>query len=80
VDNVLKGEGTVTVTVKPGEEVPAVVNMAYRYMVSFDSDGGSNPSIAGKDVVYDSAYGPLAVATKTGYTLEGWYTEARSRN
>jgi uncharacterized repeat protein (TIGR02543 family) len=75
VDGVLKGDGTVTVTVKPGATVAAAVNMSYRYNVTFDADGGSELSMTGKDVVYDAPYGVLATATKAGYTLAGWYTE-----
>ena len=75
VDGILKGEGSSTVSVNSGATMPTTINMIYQYGVTFDADGGSSLSISGKDVIYGQAYGSLATATKTGYTLEGWYTE-----
>ena len=46
------------------------------YTVTFDANGGDPPSPAGMSVTYDSAYGPLASASRTGYTFAGWFTSA----
>ena len=43
-------------------------------IVTFDGNGGT-PSYSTKTVTYDSAYGELPSATRTGYTFDGWYTE-----
>ena len=51
------------------------VTMHAVYTVTFNGNGGTaNPT--SKTVTYGSTYGTLATATKTGYTLEGWYTAA----
>ena len=44
------------------------------YDISFDANGGTT-NISEKEVTYNSTYGDLPTATKTGYTFEGWYTE-----
>lgn len=49
---------------------------ANQYTVSFNANGGSELSPVSKTVTYDSTYGTLATASKTGHTLVGWYTEA----
>ncbi|NCB66879.1 MAG: hypothetical protein EOM48_12040, partial [Bacilli bacterium] len=76
VDNVLKGEGSTTVTVKPGTTLPATIDLSYQYSLTFDANGGTSLSMTAKDVVYAKAYGTLATATRTGYTLAGWNTQA----
>lgn len=43
------------------------------YTVTFDANGGTTPT-ASKSVTYDNIYGTLPVATKTGYSLKGWFT------
>lgn len=43
--------------------------------VTFNGNGG-NPSQSSKTVTYDSTYGTLPSATRTGYTFDGWYTSA----
>ena len=53
-----------------GYDVIPVVE-ANRYMVAFDSNGGS--AVESIDVAYGSAYGELPVSTRTGYTFTGWY-------
>ena len=45
------------------------------YTVSFNGNGG-NASSSSKSVTYNSTYGTLPTATRTGYTFDGWYTEA----
>lgn len=45
------------------------------YTVTFNANGGSTPSPAGKAVTFDAAYGPLATTTRSGYTFNGWFTE-----
>ena len=47
---------------------------AKTYTVTFNANGGNTPSPASKSVTYDSTYGTLATATRTGYTFAGWYT------
>jgi uncharacterized repeat protein (TIGR02543 family) len=46
------------------------------YMISFDGQGGTDPSPADKSVTFDSTYGALATTTRTGYTFAGWWTGA----
>ncbi len=48
---------------------------ANSYAVSFDAQGGacSTNTIT---VTYDSTYGILPTPTRTGYTFDGWFTEA----
>ena len=43
------------------------------YTVIFDGNNGT-PSYSNKTVVYDSKYGTLPTATRTGYTFLGWFT------
>lgn len=51
---------------------------ANNYTVTFDANNGvlpqySNAATTTKQVTYDSAYGELPTATRTGYTFAGWY-------
>ena len=48
---------------------------AKSYTVTFDGNGGT-PSYTNKTVVYDSNYGSLPTANRSGYTFLGWYTAA----
>ena len=48
---------------------------ANTYTLNFNGNGGSAITST-KTVTYDSTYGTLASATRTGYTLAGWYTAA----
>ena len=43
-----------------------------KYIITYDSNGGSECSQF--EVTPGSAYGTLCASTRTGYTLEGWYT------
>ena len=47
---------------------------ANTYTVSFNGNGGSNAD--NKTVTYDATYGELPSSTRTGYTFDGWFTEA----
>ena len=47
------------------------------YKLTFDANKGSC-SEASRMVKYDSAYGTLPTATRTGYTFAGWYTLANN--
>lgn len=76
VGGILKGTGATAVTIKAGKQASAIIDLSYEYDVTFDANGGSSPSITGKDVVYDAQYGPLATTSKVGYTFLGWYTAA----
>ena len=49
---------------------------ANTYTVTFDGNDGGTPSPTSKVVIYDSAYGPLATVSRTGYAFNGWYTAA----
>jgi uncharacterized repeat protein (TIGR02543 family) len=44
------------------------------YTVTFNQNGGDTPSPTSKSVTYDATYGSLATVTRTGYTLNGWFT------
>lgn len=46
------------------------------YKVTFDKNGGNDPTPSSKTVTYGSTYGDLASCTRTGYTFDGWYTAA----
>ncbi|NLE26672.1 MAG: hypothetical protein GX625_15270, partial [Clostridiaceae bacterium] len=46
------------------------------YTVTFDKNGGSDPSSVDKTVTYGETYGDLATVSRGGYTFNGWYTEA----
>ncbi len=46
---------------------------ANNYKLTYDAKGGS-VSPTSKTVTFDSAYGTLAVPTRTGYTFAGWWT------
>lgn len=50
------------------------------YKVTFNGNGGSNPSPATKNVTYDSKYGTLATTSKTGYAFSGWFTAKSGGN
>ncbi|MDO4963718.1 MAG: InlB B-repeat-containing protein [bacterium] len=48
---------------------------AKTFTVSFNGEGGTaNPTSL--TVTYDSEYGTLPTATRTGYSFDGWYTSA----
>ena len=49
---------------------------ANTYTVTFNANGGDAPVPASKTVTYESAYGPLATTSRTGYTFAGWFTAA----
>ena len=44
------------------------------YTVTFNGNGGTLSQFS-KEVVFDSPYGELPVATRSGYTFDGWYTQ-----
>ncbi len=44
------------------------------YTVTFDKNGGSDPSSVDKTVTYGETYGDLATVSRGGYTFDGWYT------
>lgn len=43
-----------------------------KYLISYDSNGGSECSSF--EITPGNAYGTLCNSTRTGYTLDGWYT------
>ncbi len=46
------------------------------YTVTFNANGGSNPTSSSKSVTYNTAYGTLPTTTRTGFTFKGWYTSS----
>ena len=46
--------------------------MANNYVVTFNANGGSTPSMGTKTVTYLETYGDLPTTTKIGYTFAGW--------
>ena len=52
---------------------------ANTYTVSFDSQGGSEPSPRSKSVTYGQTYGALPTGTRTGYSFGGWWTEPNGK-
>ena len=62
----------------PAEDITVTAQWtANKYTVAFDVDGGNalSESESKKEVAYDSPYGELPEATKTGYSFDGWFTE-----
>jgi uncharacterized repeat protein (TIGR02543 family) len=53
---------------------------AKNVVVSFDSNNGGIPSVLSKAIAYDSPYGSLAIVSRSGYTFDGWFTEAQGGN
>ena len=49
---------------------------ANKYKITFNSNGGSVPVPAEKEVTYDQKYGDLAVTERDNYNFVGWFTEA----
>jgi uncharacterized repeat protein (TIGR02543 family) len=45
-------------------------------IVSFNPNGGGTPNPVSKPVTFDSPYGTLATTSRSGYTFDGWFTEA----
>ncbi len=52
---------------------------ANTFIVSFDANGGTCAT-ASKNVTFDSTYGELPTATRTGYTSKGWFTATSGGN
>ena len=48
------------------------------YTVTFNSNGGNAATPATKSIAYLSTIGKLPTATRTGYTLKGWFTNTSS--
>ena len=47
---------------------------ANTYTVSFDPNGGNQPSFTSKTVTYDSTYGTLPTVSRSNHTFNGWFT------
>jgi uncharacterized repeat protein (TIGR02543 family) len=67
---------TTTYTMPAQAETVTANFEANTYTVTFASQGGSAPEPGSKTVTYASAYGTLPEVTRSGYTFNGWYTEA----
>jgi len=50
-----------------------------KMLISFNANGGTSET-AKKLVTFDTKYGALPNATKTGYTFEGWYLDEKFTN
>jgi uncharacterized repeat protein (TIGR02543 family) len=63
------------VTVSAGAEAEVVASYTYlnQYTVTFDAEGGT-PDGETSTVAYGETYGTLTVASRTGYTFDGWWT------
>ncbi len=46
------------------------------YTITFDAQGGEEPTPTSTTATYDTAYGTLATTTRTGYDFNGWFTAA----
>ena len=46
----------------------------WSYTVTFNKNGGNRVDLESKNVTKGDSYGTLPAATKTGYTLVGWFT------
>ncbi|MEA5108566.1 MAG: InlB B-repeat-containing protein [Sphaerochaeta associata] len=44
-------------------------------IVTFDGQGGTNPSPSSKVVTFGQKYGTLPISTRSGYMFDGWWTE-----
>lgn len=44
-------------------------------VITFDADGGTDPSPASKNVIYSRTYGTLATTSRASYVFSGWFTE-----
>ncbi len=73
VGGVVKARGSTTVTLKAGKQASALIELAYEFDVTFNANGGAAPSVPGKDVVYNAAYGTLPTSSRLGYTFIGWF-------
>jgi len=49
---------------------------AIDYTITFNSNGGTSPSPTNKTVTYNSTYGTLATTSRSGYSLDGWFTSS----
>jgi len=49
-------------------------NLIPQYTVTFDSQGGINPSPSSKMVTFKQTYGTLPTVTKNQYIFNGWWT------
>lgn len=59
----------------PAKNISVVADWtANTYTVSFDGNGGNDPSDI--EVVYDSPYGTLPIPLRTGYTFEKWLKDS----
>ena len=45
------------------------------YIITFDTQGGSTPVPASKEVTFGNEYGVLPNLTRTGFIFDGWWTE-----
>lgn len=67
------------VSIMPTEPLTyTAVWKANEYQVMFRTNGGSlvSGSVSTKTVTFDATYGELPVLSKTGYTFDGWFSDA----
>lgn len=44
------------------------------YTATFDSNGGTKPTVSSKDIISTYEYGKLPTTSRDGYIFNGWYT------
>ena len=75
ITGVANGTATITMTgAKTGDTRTISVTVGSVYRVYFDSDGGT-PATIEENVAANGSFSSLPEPTRTGYDLEGWYTE-----
>ena len=63
-------------------KVQAAIDEIYRkctttaYTLTYDSNGGNACDPSSKTVIFNGTYGTLCTPTRTGYTFDGWFTQA----
>lgn len=69
------GWNTIPPSTMPAEDLHFIAQWTQNSLtINFDSQGGSAPSPASKQVLFDSEYGDLPIVTRTGFDFDGWYT------
>ncbi|BBF42950.1 beta-galactosidase [Lachnospiraceae bacterium KM106-2] len=51
-----------------------------KYVISFESNGGNEPSKESIEVLFQDNYGELPTCERIGYTFDGWYTSSIGGN
>jgi uncharacterized repeat protein (TIGR02543 family) len=70
-----RGVNAATLVDIPRDHALFAVWKAVDITVTFDPSGGETPVPSTTRVTYAATYGPLAVTSRRGHVLDGWYTE-----